>query len=216
MFSSTAATYGEPERVPILEDDKTEPTNSYGETKLAMEKMKRWFKEAYGISYTALRYFNAAGAHESGEIGEHHDPETHLIPLILQVPLGQRPHISVFGDDYPTPDHTAVRDYIHVMDLAEAHYLALKNMQKTKESHVFNLGNGSGFSVLEVIRAAREVTGHSIPAVMEERRAGDPAQLIASADKARSVLGWEPKRPDIQTILTDAWRWHSKHPRGYR
>lgn len=216
VFSSTAATYGEPERVPILEDDKTEPTNPYGETKLAMEKMMRWFKEAYGISYTALRYFNAAGAHESGEIGEHHHPETHLIPLILQVPLGQRPHISVFGDDYPTPDHTAVRDYIHVMDLAEAHYLALKNMQKTKESHVFNLGNGSGFSVLEVIRAAREVTGHSIPAVMEERRAGDPAQLIASADKARSVLGWEPKRPDIQTILTDAWRWHSKHPRGYR
>lgn len=216
VFSSTAATYGEPERVPILEEDRTSPTNTYGETKLAMEKMMHWFREAYGMNYVALRYFNAAGAHPKGDIGEVHVPETHLIPLILQVPLGQRPHISVFGDDYDTKDGTCIRDYIHVMDLADAHYLALRFLQEKNESDVFNLGNGSGFGVNEVIETARKVTGHEIPAVMEARRAGDPALLIASAEKAKRILGWNPQRPELATIIEDAWNWHKNHPQGYK
>lgn len=216
VFSSTAATYGEPERVPILEEDRTSPTNTYGETKLAMEKMMHWFREAYGMNYVALRYFNAAGAHPKGDIGEAHVPETHLIPLILQVPLGQRPHISVFGDDYDTKDGTCIRDYIHVMDLADAHYLALRFLQEKNESDVFNLGNGSGFSVNEVIETARKVTGHEIPAVMEARRAGDPALLIASAEKAKRILGWNLQRPELATIIEDAWNWHKNHPQGYK
>ncbi len=216
VFSSTAATYGEPEHVPILETDRTEPTNTYGETKLAMEKMMKWFETAYGMRYAALRYFNAAGAHDSGMIGEAHSPETHLIPLILQVPLGQREYISIFGDDYDTPDGTCIRDYIHVMDLADAHFLALKFLHEKGESRVFNLGNGSGFSVKEVVETARKVTGHPIPQVVEARRAGDPARLIASADRAREELGWIPKRPELETMIADAWNWHKNHPTGYR
>lgn len=210
VFSSTAATYGEPESVPIRESDKTEPTNPYGETKLAMEKMMKWFDTAYGIKYVALRYFNAAGASKDMSIGERHNPETHLIPLILQVPLGKRENISIFGNDYNTPDGTAVRDYIHVQDLASAHYLALKYLLDGNGSDVFNLGNGSGFSVQEVIDAARVVTGHPIPAVVAERRAGDPEVLIASSEKAQKILGWEPKHSSLNEIITDAWNYFNK------
>lgn len=215
VFSSTAATYGEPERVPILETDRTDPTNCYGETKLAMEHMMRWVSRAHGLKYVALRYFNACGAHPSGAIGEAHNPETHLIPLILQVPNGQREKISIFGDDYPTKDGTCIRDYIHVSDLAQAHILALDHLLQGGESDVFNLGNGVGFTVKEVIDVARAVTGHPIPAETCPRRAGDPAQLIASSKKAVEQLGWEPKYNDLNTIIASAWKWHSAHPRGY-
>ena len=215
VFSSTAATYGEPERVPILETDKTEPTNTYGETKLSMEKMMKWTDVAHGLKYVALRYFNACGAHKSGEIGEDHHPETHLIPLILQVPLGKREAISVFGNDYDTKDGTCIRDYIHVTDLAQAHILAVDYLMKGNESNIFNLGNGVGFTVNEVIETARKVTGKEIKAVMAERRAGDPAQLIASSEKAKTVLGWKPEHADLEEIIASAWKWHSTHPDGY-
>ncbi len=215
VFSSTAATYGEPERVPILETDRTDPTNCYGETKLAMEHMMRWVSRAHGLKYVALRYFNACGAHPSGAIGEAHNPETHLIPLILQVPNGQREKISIFGDDYATKDGTCIRDYIHVSDLAQAHILALDHLLQGGESDVFNLGNGVGFTVKEVIDVARAVTGHPIPAETCPRRAGDPAQLIASSKKAVEQLGWKPKYNDLNTIIASAWKWHSAHPRGY-
>lgn len=215
VFSSTAATYGEPERVPILETDRTDPTNCYGETKLAMEHMMRWVSRAHGLKYVALRYFNACGAHPSGAIGEAHNPETHLIPLILQVPNGQREKISIFGDDYPTKDGTCIRDYIHVSDLAQAHILALDHLLQGGESDVFNLGNGVGFSVREVIECARKVTGHPIPAEMAPRRSGDPAQLIASSDKAMEVLGWKPEQNDLETIIASAWNWHKSHPNGF-
>ena len=215
VFSSTAATYGEPERVPILETDRTDPTNCYGETKLAMEHMMRWVSRAHGLKYVALRYFNACGAHPSGAIGEAHNPETHLIPLILQVPNGQREKISIFGDDYPTKDGTCIRDYIHVSDLAQAHILALDHLLQGGESDVFNLGNGVGFTVKEVIDVARAVTGHPIPAETCPRRAGDPAQLIASSKKAVEQLGWKPKYNDLNTIIASDWKWHSAHPRGY-
>ncbi len=211
VFSSTAATYGEPESVPIKESDKTEPTNPYGETKLAMEKMMKWFDTAYGMKYVALRYFNAAGASKDMSIGERHNPETHLIPLILQVPLGLRENISIFGTDYNTPDGTAIRDYIHVQDLASAHYLALKYLLDGNGSDVFNLGNGSGFSVQEVIDTARAVTSHPIPAVEAERRAGDPEVLIASSEKAQQVLGWEPKHSSLDEIIRDAWNYYNKN-----
>lgn len=215
VFSSTAATYGEPERVPILETDRTDPTNCYGETKLAMEHMMRWVSRAHGLKYVALRYFNACGAHPSGAIGEAHNPETHLIPLILQVPNGQREKISIFGDDYATKDGTCIRDYIHVSDLAQAHILALDHLLQGGESDVFNLGNGVGFTVKEVIDVARAVTGHPIPAETCPRRAGDPAQLIASSQKAVEQLGWKPKYNDLNTIIASAWKWHNAHPRGY-
>lgn len=215
VFSSTAATYGEPERVPILETDRTFPTNCYGETKLAMEKEMYWTGVAHGLRYVALRYFNACGAHPNGQIGEAHNPETHLIPLILQVPNGQREKISVFGDDYPTADGTCIRDYIHVNDLAQAHILALDYLMGGGKSDVFNLGNGVGFSVKEVIDVARKVTGHPIPAEICPRRAGDPAQLVASSDKAKSVLGWKPELDDLETIVRSAWNWHRAHPKGY-
>lgn len=215
VFSSTAATYGEPERVPILETDRTLPTNTYGETKLTMEKMMKWVNLAEGIRYISLRYFNAAGAIEDGSIGEDHHPETHLIPLILQVPLGKRDHITIFGDDYDTPDGTCLRDYIHVLDLAEAHILALEHLRKGGESNIFNLGSGKGFSVKEMIEAARKVTGKDIKVEMGERRAGDPAKLIASAEKARKILGWTPKFDDVESIIKTAWTWHSSHPDGY-
>ena len=215
VFSSTAATYGEPERIPILEGDRTEPTNCYGETKLAMEKMFSWTGRAHGLRYVALRYFNACGAHPNGLIGEAHQPETHLIPLILQVPNGQREKISVFGDDYDTPDGTCIRDYIHVCDLAQAHILALDYLMAGGKSDVFNLGNGVGFSVKEVIEVARKVTGHPIPLEIAPRRAGDPARLVASSEKAKSVLGWKPRYDSLDTIVSTAWAWHKGHPQGY-
>lgn len=215
VFSSTAATYGEPDRVPILETDRTEPTNTYGETKLSMEKMFKWTDVAYGVKYVSLRYFNACGAHESGQIGEAHSPETHLIPLVLQVPLGQREAINIYGDDYPTEDGTCIRDYIHVTDLAQAHILAVEYLMKGNDSNVFNLGNGVGFSVKEVVEVARKVTGHAIPAVITERRAGDPARLIASSEKAREVLNWKPQHAELEEIISSAWKWHSTHPKGY-
>ncbi len=216
VFSSTAATYGEPERIPIFETDRTEPTNTYGETKLSMEKMMKWVDKAHGLRYVALRYFNACGAHISSKIGEAHNPETHLIPLILQVPLGQREYISIFGADYDTTDGTCVRDYIHVTDLAQAHILALEYLKKGKESNTFNLGNGIGFTVNEIVEAARKVTGHPIPAKIEPRRAGDPSKLIASSEKARTVLGWDPQFTDINTIIETAWNWRKNHPNGYK
>lgn len=215
VFSSTAATYGEPERIPIMETDKTEPTNTYGETKLSMEKMFKWVGKAHGLRYVSLRYFNACGAHVSGVIGEAHNPETHLIPLILQVPNGKRDHISIFGTDYPTKDGTCVRDYIHVTDLAQAHILAVKYLMEGHESNIFNLGNGVGFTVREVIETAERVTGQSIKVEEEGRRAGDPAQLIASSRKARDILGWKPEHDSLEEIIETAWKWHSTHPNGY-
>ena len=215
VFSSTAATYGAPEKVPILETDRTEPTNTYGETKLSMEKMFKWVGKAHGLRYVSLRYFNACGAHISGEIGEDHNPESHLIPLILQVPNGKREFISIFGDDYDTKDGTCVRDYIHVTDLAQAHILAVKYLQNGNESNIFNLGNGVGFTVKEVIDTARKVTSHPIPAKTTPRRAGDPAQLIASSEKARKILGWKPQHDSLEEIISTAWNWHKNHPNGF-
>lgn len=215
VFSSTAATYGEPENTPIQESDPTFPTNPYGETKLAIEKMLHWCDQAYGIHFVALRYFNAAGADPKGRIGEDHQPETHLIPLILQVALGQRESITIFGQDYPTPDGTCVRDYVHVLDLAQAHYLALNKLRTTQKSGIYNLGNGQGFSVSEVIEAARKVTGHPLPAQLGKRRAGDPAVLIASSQLAQEELGWVPQWNRLDQILQTAWGWHKNHPQGF-
>ncbi|WP_410772572.1 UDP-glucose 4-epimerase GalE [Fontibacillus sp. BL9] len=215
VFSSTAATYGEPDKVPIEETDPTQPTNVYGETKLTMERMMAWFDKVLGIKYVALRYFNAAGAHESGKIGEDHNPESHLIPLILQTALGQRDSIKVFGDDYNTPDGTCVRDYIHVGDLADAHLRAVEYLIGGGDSNVFNLGNGQGFSVKEVIAKVKEVTGRDFPVVLSPRREGDPAVLIASSHKARTVLGWQPARNKLDDIIRSAWEWHLHHPDGY-
>ena len=215
VFSSTAATYGEPESIPILETDRTLPTNCYGETKLSMEKMFKWTSKAHNLRFVSLRYFNACGAHPNGQIGEAHNPETHLIPLILQVPNNQREYISVFGNDYDTKDGTCVRDYIHVNDLAQAHILAMKYLRNGGESDIFNLGNGVGFTVKEVVDTARKVTGHPIPAKEEERRAGDPSTLIASSDKAKTILGWNPQFADLETIIDTAWKWHQSHPHGY-
>ena len=215
VFSSTAATYGEPENIPILESDRTCPTTPYGETKLAMEKMMKWSANAYQLRYVSLRYFNACGAHKSGKLGEAHNPESHLIPLVLQVPNGKRESVSIYGTDYDTPDGTCIRDYIHVTDLAEAHILAVEYLMKGGESNVFNLGNGVGYSVREVIETARKVTGHPIPAVEIPRRAGDPARLVASGEKAKTVLGWEPKITSLEDIIRSAWVWHSTHPNGY-
>lgn len=215
VFSSTAATYGEPENVPIVEGDKTFPTNPYGESKLTVEKVLKWCDNAYGIKYTALRYFNAAGAHKDGSIGEDHDPETHLIPIILQVALGIRDRIMIFGDDYATPDGTCIRDYVHVADLASAHLLALRRLMKGEDSRIYNLGNGKGFSVKEVIEVARKVTGAEIKAEVAPRRAGDPAVLVASSEKAKKELGWNPKYDALDTIIETAWNWHKNHPKGY-
>ena len=214
VFSSTAATYGEPEKQPIEETDRTEPTNPYGASKLAIEGMLKWCSQAYGIKYAALRYFNAAGSNTDVGIGEDHHPESHLIPIVLQVALGKRDHVGIFGEDYPTPDGTCVRDYIHVRDLANAHLLALQYLDKGGESGPFNLGSGDGYSVKEIIETARKVTGHPIPAVVEPRRAGDPSVLIAANRKAAEKLGWKPER-GLEEIISDAWTWHKGHPEGY-
>ncbi|MCE5220842.1 MAG: UDP-glucose 4-epimerase GalE [Clostridium sp.] len=215
VFSSTAAVYGEPKKIPILEDDETNPTNTYGETKLTMEKMMKWVSKAYGITYVSLRYFNACGALSDGSIGEDHFPESHLIPLILQVPLKKRDAITVFGDDYETPDGTCIRDYIHVLDLADAHIKAVEYLQKGNESNIFNLGNGVGFSVKEMIDCAKEATNEDIKIIIGARRAGDPAKLIASNEKAKKILGWDPKYTDVKDVISTAWGWHKNHPDGY-
>lgn len=208
VFSSTAATYGDPKKIPITENDETKPTNTYGDTKLAMETMMKWCDNAYGIKWVALRYFNACGAHENGIIGEMHNPETHLIPLILQVPLGLRESIFIFGDDYDTPDGTCIRDYIHVNDLADAHYKALNYLYDGNNSNVFNLGNGAGFSVLEIINAAKEVTKLPIDVKISPRREGDPAKLVADNSKAKEILKWNPKYTNINEIIKTAWNFH--------
>lgn len=215
VFSSTAATYGEPEVVPIAEDMPTNPKNPYGESKLMMEKMMKWCDNAYGMKYVALRYFNVAGAKADASIGEDHDPETHLVPIILQVALGQRQALKIFGDDYDTPDGTCIRDYVQVEDLIAAHILALEYLKAGNDSNVFNLGSNNGYSVKEMLDAAREATGKEIPAEIAPRRAGDPAKLVAASEKAKMVLGWEPAYTDIKEIIRTAWNWHVSHPNGY-
>ena len=215
VFSSTAAVYGEPKSIPILEDDDTFPTNPYGETKRAMERMFHWSALAHNLRYVSLRYFNACGADESGTIGEAHNPESHLIPLILQVPNGKRESISVFGTDYDTPDGTCIRDYIHVTDLAQAHILAVKYLLNGGKSDIFNLGNGVGYSVREVIETAKAVTDYPIAVVEAQRRAGDPARLVASSEKAKKILGWNPVHNSLEEIIASAWKWHKSHPNGY-
>lgn len=215
VFSSTAAVYGEPEEVPILETTATNPTNPYGESKLMMEKILKWCDSAYGMKYVALRYFNVAGAKSDSSIGEDHRPETHLLPLILEVAQGKRPEIKIFGDDYQTPDGTCVRDYIHVSDLIDAHVLALEYLFAGGESDIFNLGNNQGFSVAEMVNESRKVTGHDIPSVMMPRRMGDPSTLIASSDKIKEKLNWQPKYTEVSSIIETAWNWHEKKPEGY-
>jgi UDP-glucose 4-epimerase len=212
VFSSTAALYGEPKQIPIQESDPLEPTNAYGESKLLVEQMLAWFHRVHGFRYASLRYFNAAGA--VGELGEAHHPESHLIPLVLQVALGERKKISIYGTDYPTPDGTCIRDYIHISDLSAAHLLALKALEE-RDKLIYNLGNGRGFSVREVIDVARKVTGHPIPAEETPRRPGDPAALVASSQKIQRELGWKPKYPELESIVRSAWEWHQRHPRGY-
>jgi UDP-glucose 4-epimerase len=211
VFSSTAAVYGEPETTPITEDSIQRPTNPYGESKLAFEKVLHWYDRAYGIKYASLRYFNAAGA--TARLGEHHDPETHLIPIVLSCALGQRSEVAVFGNDYRTADGTCVRDYIHVADLADAHILALGALDHS--SRIYNLGNGNGYSVNEVIDAARRITGQKIPARIAPRRAGDPAVLVASSDLIKRELHWNPKHFELEAIIESAWEWHRTHPHGY-
>ena len=215
VFSSTAATYGIPEKMPIYEDDPQLPINPYGESKLMMEKIMCWADEAYGIKFVALRYFNVAGAKPDGSIGEDHHPETHLLPIVLQVAMGEREKLQIFGDDYNTPDGTNVRDYVHPFDLADAHILAVDYLRNGNESSAFNLGSSTGFSNLEIVKAAREVTGKEIPAEIAARRGGDPDTLIAASEKARKVLGWKPEFDDIHKIIETAWKWHTTHPQGY-
>ena len=209
VFSSTCATYGPPERVPMKEDLPQRPINPYGESKLMFEKMLSWYHQIHGLEFVAFRYFNAAGA--SAHFGEHHRIETHLIPNVLKVPLGQAPHCEIYGTDYPTPDGTCIRDYIHIVDLAAAHILALA----PGKQGFFNLGNGDGYSVREVIRTCERVAGRKIPTVEKPRRPGDPPRLVASAEKAQRELGWKPRFPKLEVIVTTAWAWHQKHPRGY-
>jgi len=214
VFSSTAATYGEPDEVPIPEDHPTWPINAYGQTKLDIEHALAYYAGAYGLGYCALRYFNAAGAAPDARIGEDHDPETHLVPIVLQVALGQRDEVKIFGSDYATRDGTCVRDYIHVYDLAQAHILAMEAVEPGK-GRTYNLGNGSGYSVREVIETAREVTGRDIPAADAPRRPGDPPELVASSRRIAADLGWTPEYPALETILETAWRWHEANPDGY-
>lgn len=215
IFSSSAATYGEPKVIPIEETAATNPESTYGETKLMMEKMLKWCDKAYGMHFVALRYFNVAGAKLDGTIGEDHNPESHLLPIILQTALGQREKFTIYGEDYETPDGTCIRDYVHVVDLIDAHILALEYLQAGNSSNTFNLGSSTGFSVKQMLEAAREVTGKEIPATVVSRRAGDPSTLIAASDKAREVLGWKPQYTDVNKIIESAWNWHMKHPEGY-
>ncbi len=212
ILSSTAALFGDPEKVPISESERLAPGNPYGESKFFIERMLHWYNKTHGLKFAALRYFNAAGG--TDEKGEDHQPESHLIPLIIQVALGQRDEIKIFGDDYDTPDGTCIRDYIHVTDLASAHVLALEALADNDVLH-YNLGNGSGFSVKQVIDTVREVTGHPVPATTVARRAGDPAILIADSQKIKSELGWDPKFPDVLDVVSTAWEWHKRHPEGY-
>lgn len=214
VFSSSAAVYGSHETMPITEAYSTKPTNPYGQTKLMMEDMMRWCETAYGIHYVSLRYFNVAGSWGDGSIGEDHRPETHLIPIVLQVPLGTRPEVTVFGNDYATKDGTCVRDYIHVVDLADAHLKALHFLVREQRSEVFNLGSQEGFSNLEILETARKTTGHPIPATIGDRRPGDPDKLVASNAKAQALLGWSPQR-GIEAIIQDAWTFHQAKPKGY-
>ena len=213
VFSSTCATYGEPQRIPIDEGHQQVPTNPYGWSKLFVERIMADYDRAFDLKFVALRYFNASGA--IPERGEHHEPETHLIPLVIKAAQGEIERVSVFGSDYATPDGTCVRDYIHVADLAEAHALSLDYLRAANESTAINLGNGQGYSVLEVVEAARKVTGKEIAVEMQERRPGDPSHLVADAARAHKLLGWQPKRPDLASIIGSAWDWHSKHPQGY-
>jgi len=215
VFSSTAATYGEPDQMPIVESMPTQPENPYGESKLMMEKIMKWCDRAYGIRYVALRYFNVAGAKADASIGEDHHPETHLIPIILQTALGQRPYLGIYGDDYDTPDGTCIRDYVYVEDLIAAHIAALAYLQAGNESNIFNLGSNTGYSVKEMVEAARRVTGKPILTKHLPRRAGDPSKLVASSEKAKNMLEWEPQLTDIQAIIKTAWDWHVSHPNGY-
>jgi len=216
VFSSTAATYGEPVRIPIDESHPTSPINPYGEAKLMMEKVIDWTSKAHDLTYVSLRYFNVAGAHPSGEIGESHDPETHLIPIILQVPNGQRDKLSVFGNDYDTKDGTCIRDYIHIEDLVDAHVLALEYLLAGKDSDIFNLGSGDGYSIYEMIEAAKDATGQAIAYEVADRRPGDPAVLIASNTKAKDILKWSPKHTDVKDIIKSAWKFHKKYPNGFK
>ncbi|MGI9055056.1 MAG: UDP-glucose 4-epimerase GalE [Pyrinomonadaceae bacterium] len=213
IFSSTCATYGEPQYIPIDERHPQNPVNPYGMTKFMVERLLQDYDAAYGLKFVSLRYFNACGA--SGGCGEDHDPETHLIPLVLFAAQGRRESISIFGDDYPTPDGTAIRDYIHISDLSQAHLLALEHLRKGGASEFINLGNGTGFSVREVVEAARKITGREIKAEIAPRRAGDPSRLVADAEKARKILGWKPQFPEIEKIIESAWRWHEANPKGY-
>lgn len=215
VFSSTAAIYGEPRQVPIPEDHPKAPTNTYGMTKLAVEHMLESFDYAYGFRHISLRYFNVAGADPSGEYGEDHRPETHLIPIVLQVALGQRERVSIFGTDYPTPDGTCIRDYIHVCDLADAHVLAVEALAAGSPSTVYNLGNGNGFSVREVIQTAEKVVGRAIPVEEGARREGDPAMLVAGSERIQRELGWKPRFASLDTIIATAWHWHKTHPEGF-
>ncbi|MGO2629680.1 MAG: UDP-glucose 4-epimerase GalE [Enterococcus italicus] len=215
VFSSTAATYGEPNETPITENMPASPKNPYGESKRMMENMMRWCDEAYGIRYVALRYFNVAGAKLDHSIGEDHTPETHLVPLLLQTALGQRESFTIFGEDYPTKDGTCVRDYVHVVDLIQAHLKAYDYLVNDGKSDAFNLGSNEGFSVKEMLTAARQITGKEIPVKVGPRRAGDPAVLVASPQKAKTILGWTPEYTTIETIFSSAWSWHQTHPHGY-
>lgn len=214
IFSSTTATYGVPDRLPIVEDSPQRPINPYGFTKLVVERILEDYAHAYGFAFAALRYFNAAGASPDGDIGEDHDPETHLIPVALQVALGQRERLEIFGDDYPTPDGTCIRDYVHVDDLASAHLAALDHL-KPGQGLKLNLGSESGFSVKEVVDACRRHSGHPIPARISPRREGDPPALVADATQAKQVLGWKPRYTQIDEIVSTAWKWHSTHPQGF-
>lgn len=215
IFSSTAAVYGDVQAPLITEDEPKAPTSPYGESKLMMENMIKWCDLAHGIKFVSLRYFNVAGALSTGEIGEDHDPETHLIPIVLQTALGQRNAMTIFGDDYNTPDGTCIRDYVHVEDLIDAHILALEYLNTNAESQIFNLGSSTGYSVKEIVEASRKVTGKEIPVKIGERRAGDPAKLVAASEKAREILGWKPAYETIEGIIQTAWNWHEANPEGY-
>lgn len=215
IYSSSASVYGEPKLNPIPETHSNDTNNVYGETKVIAERMLKFFDNIHGIKSISLRYFNASGAHHDGGIGEFHDPETHLIPLVLQVALGERQHITIYGSDYPTKDGSCIRDYIHVTDLVQAHILAMERLLEERKSNTYNVGTGNGYSVKEIIDVAREVTGHEIPVIIGSRRLGDPAELVADPSKLKKELSWEPKMSDLRTIMETAWNWHKNHPEGY-